>query len=383
MEYSRESFNALLERNVKLEQLLKEKEEYSHVDRLNETQKISQIGSWSWDLVDNTVEWSEMMYTILGLEPNIEAPSYELALQHVHDEDKENYEKVLGAAVDNKQSYYLENRIVKEDKSIVRVLSRGTCMCNEENELIRMVGTVQDVTLFIQLVTSNKQLEQFANVLSHDFKTPIRTIVSFIGLLKKKSFEKFTEEEKEYFSFIETGSRKLYDLVNDILEYSKLSSPGLRPSKILMKEFLESIIFDLKINLHEKNGVISVGKMPEYIMADRIKIRQVFQNLISNAIKYNDPEIPPRIEIYSEEDEDQYVFYISDNGLGIKAEYMAQVFEPYVRLNNEESTSGSGLGLSICKRIVELHQGKINFSSENENGTSFYFSIPKTQHTQL
>ena len=307
MEITRAQYDDLKKRNLELEHQVKEL-----IDKLNESQQISQIGSWTWDISTNSVEWSEMMHRLLGLKPDEAVPSYELALDHVHEDDKFRYEQVLGEAVNKRENYYLENRIVKNDKSIMNVISRGICICNDKNELVRMVGTVQDVTLIKELMTTNRQLEQFAHILSHDFKTHIRTISNFVGLLKKSTLAKFTEKEKTYFSFIDSGAKKLHDMVDNILEYSKLSSPKLNVSKIYLLEFIESIIFDLKVNLAEKKGEILIGKLPEYIMADRVKLRQVFQNLLSNAIKYTDSKTNPKIEIYAEEDAEHFEFYIKD-----------------------------------------------------------------------
>lgn len=380
MEFTRESFDYLLQRNLELEQLISEKKKYAQVSRLNESQRISLIGSWSWDLLTNKIEWSEMMYTLLGLETNEEIPSYELALRHVHVEDKDIYERTLGQAVSTKGKYYLENRVVKKDRTTIHVISRGLCICNEEGEIIRMLGTVQDVTLVMQLLRTNKQLEQFANILSHDFKNPLQTIISFIELLKKKSFDRLTEKEKLYVSFIESGAQKLAELVNDILEYSSLSSPNLKITKIFMNEFMKSVLSDLMVILEKKDTEITIGEMPDYILADRVKLRRVFQNLVSNSNKYTEPHKNPKIEIYAEEDENQYVFYIKDNGMGISKEFIDKIFEPYTRVHNEESFSGIGIGLSICKGIIELHNGKIGCYSSNEEGTCMYFSIPKNQN---
>jgi len=224
-------------------------------------------------------------------------------------------------------------------------------------------------------MTTNRQLEQFAHILSHDIKTHIRTISNFVGLLKKSTLAKFTEKEKTYFSFIDSGAKKLHDMVDNILEYSKLSSPKLNVSKIYLLEFIESIIFDLKVNLAEKKGEILIGKLPEYIMADRVKLRQVFQNLLSNAIKYTDSKTNPKIEIYAEEDAEHFEFYIKDNGIGIKAELLEKVFKPYMRFDKEIHFSGTGMGLSICKRIVEWHGGQIACFPVDEGGTCFHFSI--------
>lgn len=377
MEFSRESFDILKKRNSELEMQIKSDKEFSKVYWLNESQIISQVGSWHWDIKNSKVEWSDMMYRLLGLAPNEQTPSYELALHHVHDDDKAPYQSSLTKALNNKEDYYFKNRIVKKDKSIIHVISRGVCICNEENDLIWMAGTVQDITHLKQLLDTNQQLEQFANILSHDFKTPIRTIVSFIGLIKRGSFEHLTAEGKEYFAYVESGAMELSVLVNDILEYSKLSSPALKMTKVSIRELVRATLFDLNIAIVEKKGTVSIGWLPESIYADRLKIGRVAQNLISNAVKYTSPNVKPEIHIYCEEDKNQFTFFVKDNGIGIETAYMNKIFEPYMRMHDRKTFSGTGIGLSICKRIIKLHNGEIGCFANKEGGSCFYFSIPK------
>ena len=388
MEFTQESFDFIEKRNLELESEVKSNAENIKisVDWLNESQIISQIGSWKWDVKNNKIEWSDMMYQLLGLEPNQSPPSYELALKHVHNNDKVIYEKTLAEAMSNKEKYYFENRIVKKDKSIISVVSRGVCICDKENELIGMRGTVQDISDVKQVIERNKQLEYeeqlkqfdyFVNILSHDFKTPIRTIISFVGLIKKKNFESLTKEGKEYLSYVESGTKRLSDLVNDILEYSKLKTPKLKITNTSTKELIKEVLLDLNIIIVEKKVNITIGWLPESINVDKIKIRQVLQNLISNAIKFTAQDLNPEIDISCEEDEEKITFYLKDNGIGIEMKYADKIFEPYIRINKEKYFSGSGLGLSICKQIITLHNGNIGFLANKDKGSLLYFTIPK------
>ena len=377
MKFNQESFDFLEKQNLALKKEIKFSNKFPNNHSLNQSQNIAQIGSWNWDIKNNKVEWSDMMYLLIGLAPSEQLPSYELALHHVHKDDKVDYEQCLLESMNSKKDYYFENRIIKKNLSIINVISKGICICNIENELIGMYGTVQDITSYKNHLETNQQLEHFVNILSHDFKTPIRTIISFIGLIKKKSFKNFTEEEKQYFSFIETGARNLSDLVNEILEFSKLSSPNLNRTKVPIKELIKSILSGLNIALVEKKGSITIGWLPEVITVDKLKIRQVLQNLISNAIKYVSPKIKPEIEIFCEEDDSTFTFYIKDNGIGLNEKVALTIFAPYIRINDAKSFSGNGIGLSICKRIIKLHNGEIGHLTNKEIGSSFYFSIPK------
>lgn len=377
MKFTQENFNTLEEKNLVLEAELKSKIEFSQGERLNESEIISQTGSWNWDVKSGKVEWSDMMYRLLGLEPKDEIPSYQLALDHVHDDDKVAYEKSLTKAMNNREEYYLENRVVKKDKTIINVISRGICIFNEENELIRMVGTVQDISLLKQLLRTNRKLEQFADVIAHDFKEPIAVIVSCTQLIKIKFLKDLTERGQELFSFIESSAKDLSALVDDTLEYSKLSSPQIKYTAINTKEYIEEIISNLSILIAEKEGDVSLGWLPESIYADRVKLKQVFQNLILNALKYTEIDRKPKIEIFCEEKPDQFIFYLKDSGIGMDNQFTDEIFAPYVRAEARESFSGTGIGLSICKRIIQMHSGDIEYYSNKDVGTCFYFSLPK------
>lgn len=162
---------------------------YQHM--MNQTQEISNIGSWNWDLLTNSIEWSDMMFRLLGLEPNEAVPSYELALHHVHDKDKDYYVKVLGEAIENKTSYYLENRVKRKDNSVISVISRGMCFMDSEGNMVRMIGTVQDITgqqkAFDQLLEVNEKAREIERQL-HEAQR-LSMVGSWVYETKTKRFQ--------------------------------------------------------------------------------------------------------------------------------------------------------------------------------------------------
>ena len=192
----------------------------SLIFKLKESQSLSQIGSWEWNLSTNDIFWSDMMYSILGLSLLEQKPSYELALFHVHDEDKVEYERILGEALEGKTDYYLENRIRKKDNTTIFVISRGKCFFNKNGDLIRMIGTVQDITIQKQYLEANKKLKNYAYTTAHDLKAPLRAIINFSSLMRKSAEPKFNDTEKEYLSFIEQGGKELDGLIDNILNNS-------------------------------------------------------------------------------------------------------------------------------------------------------------------
>lgn len=189
--------------------------------RLDESQSISKMGSWSWDIKSNIVKWSDGMYITLGLAPNSQSPDYALALKHVHEDDKVRYEATLKNALESKGDYYLENKISKEDNSIISVISRGKCFCDEEGELTRMIGTVQDVTQIKNLRSRNERLEDYSNALSHEIKAPVKNVVGFINLLKSRLSNDTNPKVKGYIESIEVLAVEIDQKISDLHQQAK------------------------------------------------------------------------------------------------------------------------------------------------------------------
>lgn len=228
-----------------------------------------------------------------------------------------------------------------------------------------------------QYIQSNLQLEQFAHIAAHDMKAPLRTITSFAGILEKKLADRLDNKEKNYFDFISQGTKDLSIMVSDLLQYSKVKSQGLRLSPISPCRLVNQMLNYLKINIDEKSAVIILGKFPEKISGDKGKLSQVFQNLISNAIKFSEEGKNPIVNIDSTESENHWIFSVADNGIGIDDESKEKIFEPFKQLSTKQKYQGTGLGLSICKRIIEDHGGTIDVKNRESGGSKFVFSISK------
>ena len=225
-------------------------------------------------------------------------------------------------------------------------------------------------------IDSNIQLEQFAHIASHDLRAPLITINSFSKLLKTKVSKKLTDEEQKYIGFIQTSGSQMLDLVNDLLEYSKVNSQKINPVLINTRSLVENVV-DMTKNLAlEKQVELKIMEDLPLIYADEIKIKRVFQNLISNAIKFSDTQKKPQVKIYFDEHPTHWTFHVADNGIGIK-DSSIDIFQPYVQLNRKADYKGTGLGLSICEKIIQQHGGEISYRSEFGKGTTFTFDINK------
>ncbi|MGE5352642.1 MAG: ATP-binding protein [Acidobacteriota bacterium] len=227
----------------------------------------------------------------------------------------------------------------------------------------------------LELERSNKELEQFAYIASHDLQEPMRMIASFTQLLASRYQGKLDEKADEYIAFALEGARRMQTLIRDLLKYARVTS-RLKPFELLdCNEILNDVLSDLQLVISESGAEISSDTLP-VIMGDITQIRQLLQNLLSNAIKFRGQNTP-QIHISSVRGQKDWVFSIRDNGIGIEAQFHERIFLIFQRLHEREKYPGTGIGLALCKKIIELHGGKIWLESEPGRGTTFYFSIPR------
>ena len=228
-----------------------------------------------------------------------------------------------------------------------------------------------------ELQRSNEELQQFAYVVSHDLHEPLRTITSFIQLLERRYKGQMDKDADEFIEYIVDGSFRMRQMIQDLLQYSRVTTTGGEFTKTNVKKVLEQTINDLKTMIDENHAVITHDPLPQ-ITADEKQLQRVFQNLISNAIKFKKSDIPPKINIsaFKDEEDNEYVFSISDNGIGIKKQYFDRIFNIFQRLHTKEEYEGTGIGLAVAKRIIERHGGRIWVESEPGVGSTFYFTVP-------
>ncbi len=227
-----------------------------------------------------------------------------------------------------------------------------------------------------KLKVSNKELEQFAYVASHDLQEPLRMVTSFTQLLERKYKGQLDEDAAEYIGFIVEGTHRMKYLIDDLLEFSRLNTQAKEFELAYLEIALDDVLSNLHLSIKENNAKITHDPLPT-LMVDLMQIRQLFQNLISNAIKFHGVE-PPEIHISAEKTGDEWIFCVSDKGIGIDPKHKELIFGVFKRLHTRDEYDGTGIGLSICKRIVERHGGRIWVESKPDNGSTFYFTIPET-----
>ena len=229
------------------------------------------------------------------------------------------------------------------------------------------------------LARSNVELERFAYVASHDLQEPMRTVRSFAQLLQRRYASQLTGDGEEYLRFITDGVQRMQTLINDLLAYSRVTSQGGAFGHADCTQILRMVLDSLQASIESKGAGVTFDPLP-VVIGDATQLGQVFQNLIVNAIKFHGDD-PPRIHVSVKEEPGEWVFSVADNGIGIAPEYFERIFIIFQRLHTIEEYGGTGIGLAICKKIVERHGGRIWVESAVGKGSTFSFSVPKREKT--
>jgi PAS domain S-box-containing protein len=344
------------------------------------------IGIWEWDLTTDQVIWDERMEIMVGLAPGTFGRTYKAFENLVNEEDLPHIHKAITKAMERdlpyetvfrtrppegKPKYISTKALIKKDKSGKPVSFSGVCF----DVTGLREGTEQLVSqLNEELLRSNKELANFAYVTSHDLQEPLRMVTSFLQLLSLQYKDKLDDNAQEYINFAVDGSKRMYDLLNGLLAYSRIHTKGKEFNRVVLTHALEGATQNLSLTIKEKNVEIKSDTLP-VVRGDTSQMIQLFQNLISNSIKFS-PE-SPRIYISSKSNHDHYIISVRDEGMGIENQYFEKIFQMFQRLHPREQFEGTGIGLAIAKRIVERHGGKIWVESEFGKGSTFYFTIPK------
>lgn len=225
-----------------------------------------------------------------------------------------------------------------------------------------------------ELARSNTELERFAYVASHDLQEPLRMVASYTQLLARRYKGQLDEEADEFIAYAVDGCARMQSLINDLLAYSRVGSQGRPPSPNDAQAALERALANLRLTIQENEATVTSDALP-MVMADATQLAQVFQNLIGNAIKFRG-EAAPNVHISARADAGGWVFSVADNGIGIEPEYFDKIFTIFNRLHARDKYPGTGIGLTICKRIIERHGGRIWVESQPGGGSVFYFTLP-------
>ncbi|OHB75954.1 MAG: hypothetical protein A2W31_03465 [Planctomycetes bacterium RBG_16_64_10] len=279
----------------------------------------------------------------------------------------------------------LENTNVHRDGHHVVLESSGVPIVNASGELVGYRGIDRDITqrkraenelarTLQELERSNADLQQFAGAASHDLQEPLRAIRGFAQLLQRHCAGRTDAKADEYLQFIVHGAGRMQQLINDLLAYARLGMGGKKIEPVDCNEVVAEALTNLKGALTDQDAEVTCQQLPT-VAADRTRLVQLFQNLISNAIKFRGDQ-PPRVQISAVQSQSEWVFSVCDHGIGIALEHTERIFVVFQRLHHQSQYPGTGIGLAICKRIVEGNKGRIWCESELGHGATFRFTLP-------
>jgi len=383
---------------VDVTQHKKEEGERAQLDLLleNERQRLSNIIATVpgviWENL-HTDEREEMklvfisayVETMLGYtaEEALAEPHFWMKIFHPEDAAKTAvaFNKVRqskGSGVINFRAVHKSGRIIDVQALMITIL--------QDDKPVGKRGVMMDVTERQRLVNaqaryatmlrrSNEELQQFAYVASHDLQEPLRMVTSYLQLLESRYKDRLDEDAHEFISYAVDGAARMKALINDLLIYSRVDGAEKDFEEFDAQISLDKALSDLTVVIKDSGAVVTYDPMPS-IKADRTQITQLFQNLISNALKFQRGSNVPQVHIGVERKENEWEFCVKDNGIGIAPQYIERIFVIFQRLNRKDEYPGTGIGLAICKKVVERHGGRMWVESEVGKGTTFYFTIP-------
>lgn len=358
------------------------------------------FGTFEWILGCENINWSKGVYKVYELEDSSAEITYEFADSFTHPEDKALGNEIISRLLETGEDYEIQLRIITARHNMRYVKSLGRLIKDNNGKPIKIVGTIEDVTERVQaeqnlqknveeLNRSNKELEEFAYVASHDMQEPLRKIMTFCGRLAEKYREELAPEGSMYIDRAIASAENMRTLINNLLDFSRITKSEISYDPTNLNIVLKEVKSELELLIEETGTLIRTDNLP-VIAASFPQMKQLFSNIINNAIKFRSPErqqvisiqaaVLPEAEIVKHHLNTGKVYHrisISDTGIGFDEIYASRIFQIFQRLHGKAEYPGSGIGLAICKKIIDRHDGVIYAEGVIDKGASFVFILPE------
>ena len=364
-----------------------------------EAEKIGIFGTWQWFIHEDRFNFSDNLFRIFGFEPNEVEPELKSFFTTIHPDDLKLVQEKVAKMYKKEFVAPFYHRIFKNDTQELRYVSITSKIIHDQEVGDYFLVITEDITEEMKsqhdileknriLEATNKELQAFNYVASHDLQEPLRKIETFISRLHEKDFENLSDSGKKYVERMQNSARRMRTLINDLLQFSRTTKTEQVFEKINLNDILTNVKESLSQQIHEKSAKIYSEKLPT-LKVIPFQIHQLFENLISNSLKYSKESVSPEIHItvkkINSENESRlpnnlakafYQFDFKDNGIGFEQDYAEKIFLLFNRLHGKTEYAGTGIGLAICKKIVENHQGYIFAEAEANEGANFTIFLP-------
>jgi signal transduction histidine kinase len=356
-----------------------------------QAQTLTNTGNWKWSIDSDTIEWSDEMYRIYGLEPQSEKITFQRFLSFIHDEDRNKRLAEISDAIKTgiASDYIMRINFIDGRQKILK--GRGRVLKDNVGSAVGMLGTCQDITYEYhltnelkakneELIRKNKDLESFNFIASHDLQEPLRKIQTYSNRVLQEGVNSIPENLMKYFTKISHASNRMQKMIEDFLVFYHSMNSEDQVENIDLNEVLKDSAALLSESINLKNVTLSINALPN-VKGRRLQLTETFRHLLSNAIKFGKTDTGIQIAVsaenYTAPDGKNYVMVsIADNGIGFDQKYTDRIFELFQKLHSQDEYTGSGIGLSLCKKIIEDHGGWISVTSQPQIGSTFTIFIP-------